>query len=75
MLLDGEVGTGRQVLRSYVNATIGFDALAGLTGMPAKSLMRMLGPKGNPTATSLFTVISKLQAATGVHLEVTPAAA
>ena len=35
--------------RDYINATIGFEALAALTHTPAKSLMRMFGPKGNPS--------------------------
>jgi len=75
LLLSGEVDTGKLVLRNYINATVGFEAVSAATGTPAKSLMRMFGPKGNPTATSLFAVISHLQTATGVHLEVTPAAA
>lgn len=69
-LLEGDAGGGRSVLRDYINATIGFEALAALTHTPAKSLMRMFGPKGNPTAGRLFSVIGALQETTGVHLEV-----
>ncbi len=29
-LLSGDVDTGKAVLRDYINATIGFDELAGL---------------------------------------------
>jgi hypothetical protein len=58
------------VLRDYINATIGFTALATATGTPAKSLMRMFGPHGNPTAANLSGVISALPEKTGVHLEV-----
>jgi DNA-binding phage protein len=60
-LLAGDLDTGRAVLRDYVNATITFDGLAKATRIPAKSLQRMLGPRGNPTAESLFTVIKVLQ--------------
>jgi len=49
-LLAGELETGKAILRDYINATIGFEKLSGLTHKPAKSLMRMLGPKGNPQA-------------------------
>jgi hypothetical protein len=35
-----------------------------------KSLMRMFGPGGNPTAENLLSVIGALQARTGVRLEV-----
>lgn len=33
--------------------------------------MRMLGPTGNPTATSLFAILGSVQKATGVRLAVT----
>jgi DNA-binding phage protein len=72
-LLEGDVSTGKAVLRDYINATIGFDELADDTGKSPKSLMRMLGEKGNPTAVNLFAVISHLQKVTGVHLAVQPA--
>lgn len=69
-LLDGDVETGKAVLRDYINATVGFDQLADVTGTPPKSLMRMFGPSGNPNARNLFSVISQLQKASGVHLHV-----
>jgi DNA-binding phage protein len=70
VLLAGDLVGGRSALRDYINATIGFDSLAKATNTPAKSLMRMFGPKGNPTAANLFAVINALQERTGVHLEV-----
>lgn len=70
VLLEGDLASGRSGLRDYINATIGFDTLAEATNTPAKSLMRMFGPKGNPTAANLFAVINALQDRTGVHLEV-----
>jgi DNA-binding phage protein len=69
-LISGDPDTARAVLRDYINATIGFAALAKATGLPPKSLMRMFGPNGNPTAANLFAVIGALQKKTGVHLEV-----
>lgn len=70
LLLCGDVDMGKAVLRNYIKATIGFEKLAKETGTPAKSLMRMLSEKGNPTANNLFTMLSYLQKATGVHLVV-----
>ena len=35
-LLEGDVDTGRAVLRDYINATVGFETLGRLTGKPAK---------------------------------------
>ena len=69
-LLDGDVETGKATLRDYINATAGFAALAAATGTPAKSLMRMFGPSGNPSARNLFAVIGHLQRESGVALEV-----
>ena len=69
-LLQGDAASGRSVLRDYINATIGFEALAEIVHTPSKSLMRMFGPTGNPTAENLVGVISALQKHTGVHLEV-----
>jgi DNA-binding phage protein len=74
-LIEGDVGTARAVLRDFINATIGFAALAKATRIPPKSLMRMFGPKGNPTAANLSEVIRVLQKKTGVHLEVRASAA
>jgi DNA-binding phage protein len=71
-LLAGDIDTGKAILRDYINATIGFDKLAEETGTPAKSLMRMLGPRGNPNARNLLSVIQRLQSASGVSLRVRP---
>lgn len=69
-LLEGEVDTGKAVLRDYINATIGFEELAHDVGKQPKNLMQMFSVKGNPTAANLFSVISHLQKVTGVHLAV-----
>ena len=61
---------GKAVLRDYINATIGFDELSGRTRKPAKSLMRMFGPTGNPQARNLFEVIGHIQRHEGVQLRV-----
>ena len=69
-LLAGDLETGKAVLRSHINATIGFAELGGLTGKSPKSLMRMLGPDGNPQARNLFRIIGCLQAREGLDLKV-----
>jgi DNA-binding phage protein len=74
-LLAGDLDTAKIALRAYINATIGFERLAAATGTPAKSLMRMFGPRGNPTAARLSEVIRVLQKKTHVHLEVRASAA
>jgi hypothetical protein len=68
-LLAGELETGKAILRDYINATIGFEKLSGLTHKSAKSLMRMLGPKGNPQARNLLELIAHLQKSGRVRME------
>jgi putative addiction module killer protein len=74
-LLAGDLDTGKAILRDYINATIGFEELSRRTKRPAKSLMRMLGPSGNPQARNLFEVIGHLQRAEGLHFELSLKAA
>jgi DNA-binding phage protein len=69
-LLAGDVAAGKSVLRDFINATIGFEALASATGIAAKSLMRMFGPDGNPQAQNLFAVLGHLQKHARVRVEV-----
>ena len=53
-VVSGDVETGKSVLRKYINGTIGFVALGEAVGRSSKTLMQMLGPKGNPTITNFF---------------------
>ena len=69
-LLTGEVDLGKAILRDYINATMGFGPLAEATGSQPKSLMRMLGPSGNPTAKNLMAIIGYLQRERGLSLQV-----
>jgi hypothetical protein len=68
--LAGDVETGKIILRDFINATVGFTKLSDATRRSAKSLMRMLGPKGNPQARNLFEIVAYLQQAEGVRFEV-----
>ena len=69
-LLSGDVETGKTVLRDFINATVGFTKLAKVTHHSPKSLMRMLGPTGNPHARNLFAIVAYLQRSEGVRFEV-----
>ena len=69
-LLASDVETGKSLLRDYVDATIGFGELGGLTDKSPKSLMRMLSLSGNPHARNLFEIIGCLQQREGVRLKV-----
>jgi hypothetical protein len=52
--LSGDLGTGKAILRDFIHATIGFEALSAATGTPPKSLLRLCGPRGNPQAGNLL---------------------
>jgi hypothetical protein len=69
-LLEGDLGTGKSLLRDYVNATIGFQKLSRLMNKKDTSLKRMLGPRGNPAANNLFEMTRALQRHEGVKLKV-----
>ena len=74
-LLMGDMPTGKTILRDYINATIGFSELAQAIRIPPKSLMRMLGPGGNPCAANLFEIVRFLQQREGVRLHIKTEAA
>ena len=70
-MLAGDIDTGKAILRDYIKATIGFEKLGEATDTPPKSLIRMFGPRGNPQAKNLFSVLGYLQKQAGLHLHVT----
>src|SRR5271154_5673901 len=74
-LLLGDVETGKTILRDYINATVGFSELAEVTCHSPKSLMRMLGPSGNPQVRNLFEIVRYLQRKEKVRFKVRAATA
>lgn len=72
-LLAGELKLGKELLRDYINAAVGFPKLAAHTNIHPKTLHQMLGPKGNPTSSNLLEIVAYLQEAEGVRFEVRPA--
>jgi hypothetical protein len=74
-MVAGDLETGKIVLREYVNGTVGFPGLGAALGRSPKSLMRMLGPQGNPQARNLFEMVAYLQKTEGYVLHISPAPA
>jgi DNA-binding phage protein len=74
-LLAGDIETAKTVLRDYINATVGFTELAEATHRSSKSLMRMLGPSGNPRASNLLEIIAYLQQQAGIRFALLPQSA
>ena len=69
-MLSDETDVAKRLLRDYVNATIGFQELGTLTNKDPKSLMRMLGPKGNPSLKNISSLLASLKENEGVKLHV-----
>ncbi len=69
-MLNGDLDTGKTIMRDYIKATVGFEKLGEATDTPPKSLIRMFGPRGNPQARNLFSVIGYLQKRAGLELHV-----
>ena len=73
-LLNGHVETGKMVLGDYMHATVGLRVGQGHAPL-GQSLMRMLGPQGNPQAQNLFEIVSDLLHHEGIHFELRAAGA
>jgi len=61
LFLNGEPDAVRLILRDLINATVGFEQLAGITQKPSKSLHRMLSPKGNPSMDNLAAIFDAIR--------------
>ena len=68
LFLNGEPEAARLLLRDLVNATVGFETLAQLTGKPAKSLHRMLSRHGNPSMDNLAVIFDAVRQRMKVEL-------
>jgi DNA-binding phage protein len=68
-LLDGETEEAKTLLRDCINATVGFDALAYSINLPVKSVMRMVGPDGNPTLKNFGLIVSAIQIEIGMKAQ------
>jgi DNA-binding phage protein len=69
LFLNGEPEAARLLLRDLVNATVGFETLAGLTNKPAKSLHRMLSKHGNPSMDNLAVIFDAVRQRLKVELK------
>ena len=65
-VVRGELDVAKILLRDYINATEGFEAVGQAIDKSPKSLMRMLGQGGNPNAKNLFGVTQYLQKNAGL---------
>ena len=69
-LLENDVEMTKGLLRRFVDTTCGFSQLAEVVEGHPKSLVRMLGPKGNPSAERLMAILTLLASVHGVRFDV-----
>lgn len=69
-LLADDLPVARSLIRDVIKGTIGYADLSRRTGTPEKSLVRMFGANGNPTAANLFAVLTHLQRRSGITFHV-----
>ena len=69
-IISGDLEEGKAALRLYIKTSIGYQALADMTGIHPKSLVRMLGPDGNPRASNLTTLLAKALQQEGIRFQV-----
>jgi len=69
-MLTGELPVARSLIRDVIKGSIGYAELSRRTRTPEKSLIRMFGPSGNPTAANMSCVLHELQRYGCVRLRV-----
>ena len=74
-LLAGEQAEALSMLRDLVHASVTFKRLAEETGLPEKSLHRMLSERGNPTMQNIGKILQAIQNDLGFVPQVTVSAA
>ncbi len=69
-LFNDDLELGKALLRDYVNATVGFQALADEMDKSPKALMQMLSKRGNPRADNLLGMVAHLKKHEGLEIGV-----
>lgn len=68
--LDGDIDTGKTLLRDYLNATEAIPSIANELSQNEKSIRRMLGPKGNPTLKNFLNLLGACKKREKIDLRV-----
>lgn len=70
LIAENDVQTAKALIRDYVLASIGFEALAKEVGKKPESIKRMLSASGNPTISNMAALLSSLTQHEGIQLHV-----
>ena len=68
--LDGDIITGKTLLRDYLNATEALPSIADELALDEKSIRRMIGPRGNPTLTNFINLLGACKKRENLDLKV-----
>jgi hypothetical protein len=68
--LDGDIDTGKTLLRDYLNATEALPSIALELSQDEKSIRRMIGPRGNPTLKNFINLLSACKRREDLDLKV-----
>ena len=68
--LEGDIETGKTLLKDYLNATEAFASVAVELAQDEKSLRRMVGPNGNPTLKNFIKLLGACKDREGLDLKV-----
>ncbi len=69
-IISGDLEEGKAALRLYIKTSIGYKQFADLTGIHPKSIVRMLGPDGNPRVSNLTALLAKSLQQEGIRFQV-----
>ncbi|GAB6909754.1 hypothetical protein JCM12296A_56020 [Desulfosarcina cetonica] len=68
--LDGDISTGKVLLRDYINATEAMPSIARELDQNEKSIRRMLGPRGNPNLNNFINLLGACKRRENLDLKV-----
>ncbi len=69
-LLEGDIDTGKSLIKDYLNATEAFTAVADQLQKDEKSIRRMLGPSGNPTLKNFIGILQACSSTEHLSLKI-----
>lgn len=68
--LEGDLDTGKQLLRDYLNATEALSTIAEELKQDEKSIRRMVGIRGNPTLRNFASLLNACKRRENLRLQV-----
>ena len=69
-IVSGDLEDGKAALRLYIKSTTGYESVADELGVHPKSLIRMLGPDGNPRASNLVALLAQSLRRENIRIDV-----